>query len=271
MERVTKKTTRIDPRSTSIEEDRPGAKRFRFSAIPSGPNTSDRDRADFIRAELARVEYPCLSDCLANRDQHGTHVLEEIERQSIHGRYDPNSGLTVDQEAGRRWRIRLRHDKYGHPYQPGDQVEWVHDVVRWDTGVRGQGRKISNTELSAAVRRGEGSRYYQRRSATVDEHGCIEVGYKDAVTFLATNGIHFGTGIALCRSAEFSRRAHIVPEGHPLAGERRHVRRWLYEEAPPWRELEPAKSEPVASQDDPDDSQADKPKKRGPGRPKKEV
>lgn len=186
-----------------------------------------------IRDELLRVGYPCLSDCMVNRDRGGTAVLEEIERQSKQGIYNPKTGA-LDSKSIMTWRLLLLSDEWGHPFKPGDRLEWIYDFVNRDSGVRGSGRKLTGRQIKNAIRRGEADRYFTKHSGVVDDRLCIEVGYVDAVTRLQTSGIHFETKVAITRKRQFSRHPREVPPGHPLMGKTRNAHNWLVMEVPPW-------------------------------------
>ena len=197
-----------------------------------------QDRLANARAELGKQEYICLSDILIRFDQGASQVLEALDIMSL------------ERDRARNpytYKLQVLRGKWGEEYKPGDVIEWKRKVYTREHG--DQGRKLTSQEIEAKIRRGEGHKKFglaEVAQATIDEYGCIEVDYRDAVTLLSNNGQHFATGYGITDKREVSGRPYYT-EGNPdpwdtrktlVKGQTRHCWGWLYKEVPPGTQLE---------------------------------
>ena len=187
--------------------------------------------------ELMAQDYICLSDILVNFDRGASQVLESLD---ILAKEKADDGQTL------RYKLHAMRGPWGQEYKPGDVIEWKRKTYTKDR--KTQGRKLTSQEIDARVRRGEGHKkfgYAEVGSAVVDEYGCIDVSYRDAVTLLSNNGQHYETGYGITSKREVSGRPYYTEgQADPLnertmlgKGEVRHRWEWLYKEVPPGTEL----------------------------------
>jgi hypothetical protein len=138
----------------------------------------------------------------------------------------------------RRYKIRILKDKWGEPVETGQEIEWMCGRITRDPF----GKKLTNAYYKDMVRRGKQRSLEIWHSATVDKHGCIDVGFKDAAILLSERGLHFESKEPLCRYRDVSSEPVKCKDG-----KMRLQHFWLYEEVPPWEyeQLEAAYSAPV--------------------------
>ncbi|MHC4575107.1 MAG: hypothetical protein ACYS76_13410 [Planctomycetota bacterium] len=197
-----------------------------ISSAPHGPEKTQK-----IVDEIGRVEHVVLSDCLVNRKRGGSLVLEALEKMI------PMEERS--QNKYRRYKLRVLRDKLGNPVRPGETVTWKQQLIT--RSMNGIGEPLTNRQMEAMKRRGEGDKLVQTGNATVDEYGCIEVGFLDASQLLNNHGQHYrntnesGQKTGICPQREVSTKTVMV-DGEPQT--KRYKWNWRFEEVPPGTELE---------------------------------
>jgi len=161
----------------------------------------------------------CLSDCLAGHDDGGQLLRIKIAE------YD--SECTFLQIPRPTWRIKVIRDEWGNPPNPGDKIgrRYKRPLTKERNG---ETIPYSGDELSKMIAMGTyEQKFHTYKYFTVDEKGCIECTFHDAIYFLNLWGIHFSTGMRLTSKEEHSTEPVECPDG-----QERHVWYWRYKECP---------------------------------------
>lgn len=190
--------------------------RFDFEHFPK--LLSAKDRIELIKKQLAGLDKNdpvYLSDCLVRQNDLGTDVLcavGELDSEAVNAR-----------QVGYRWKLKVIRDEWGNVPMPGDIVEMVRPKNRKNR----DHQPVSPDVINAAMADGSYATQYEiRRQYVVDEKGCIECIFEDAVDFLRDYGIHSVTGYALPHGKpEHSTEPCRAPDGSML-----HVWYWRYKE-----------------------------------------
>jgi hypothetical protein len=131
-----------------------------------------------------------------------------------------------DEELARlrfRWKIQVLCDEWGNKPVPGEEI-----VIKMQKSLYKHGKPIGGNVLSAAKMRGSyEDEYVKKIKYKIDEKGCVEVGYRDAVHLINNWGVHPQTGYAICRKEERSSGPVKTKDGGML-----HVCYWRYREVP---------------------------------------
>jgi len=181
--------------------------------------TSDDAFAQWMREQLANYTAdspPALSDCLVNYHNGGAPFIEAL--------------AAIDEEyrmIGRpsyRWKIQVLCDKWGEPMKPGDIVKRKHKrPLRYKPGVPIPGSELSAMKMDGRYK--EELEYYSEFH--VDEKGCIDVGFHDAMHFLSLWGVHYRNGKPLTTKQRKSANKIKSPDGTV-----KNVHYYRYKEAP---------------------------------------
>ena len=190
--------------------------RFDFEHFPI--MLSSKDRVEAIKKQLAPLDKNdpvFLSDCLVRMNDLGTDVLCAV--------FELDFEETSARRIGYRWKLKVLRDEWGNIPRPGDVVEMVRPKNRKDR----DHRPVSPEVLNAAMADGSfSSRFEMKRQYIVDEKGCIECVFEDAVEFLRDYGVHSVTGFALPHGKpEHSQDPAKAPDGSML-----HIWYWRYRE-----------------------------------------
>jgi hypothetical protein len=119
---------------------------------------------------------PFLSDALSKIHSGGYYLIKKM------GDLWENR-----KERHHRWKIRILCDEWGTPAKPGDIVR------RWTSKDRRDkaGQLVRNIERNASIAAGtEKDDFFNCSEFVVDEKGCIECEFDDAMYFLNVYGIH---------------------------------------------------------------------------------
>jgi hypothetical protein len=183
-----------------------------FSKIVAQSSREYKVRA--IESELQRVgrQNVCLSDCLVNQDREGLFVM-----RMLHEHHKQFHDLF--------YKIKVLKDLWGKPVKPGDKVEWkagrrVRDAF---------GNKYTLQQIKDYERRGELRQIEIWHNATVDEKGCISVGFEDAAILLSERGVHYESGVPITGMKETSKETIHPHTGKALKPVQHY---WLYSECP---------------------------------------
>lgn len=189
--------------------------RIDYNVINSAKNTDGRMSA--LEAEVARCGYVSLTDALAHPDMCGPVMLAWLQQ-------DEAKNMRTGQQQ--KWHIQVLTDEWGNKPSKGGIVKRKLALPPVDKA----GRTLRSNVVKDMQRRGTWERdYVETREFVIDEKGCIECSYDDAVYFLSQYGIHFETRAGLCGRREISSRQCKSPEGGM-----KYIRYWRYVEAPPW-------------------------------------
>lgn len=170
-----------------------------YDALASA-NTDVR-RQDIVERAFGTGDYISVTDALSNRNKGGSLVLKFFDEEVKHGMVNLESGYRED-NTKRMFRLFCKRRFDGTEYEPGDIVEW--EVSRGNRDRRGE--KLSGQQINEMIIRGDRNKLYQKKGFTVDEKGCIEIGYIDAATLLTKFGTHYKSGLSICGKREFSRQ-----------------------------------------------------------------
>jgi hypothetical protein len=177
--------------------------------------TGRENKIQAAEDEIARVGYVCLTDAISHPDQCGNLVLVWLE----------DNERSFGTEPKQRFKIKVRCDAWGDKPNPGDIVERKIMKPLTDRS----GNLLRNNVINDMRRRGTFEKQFiEVRKFEVDEKGCIDCGYNDAVFFLTEFGVHFETHAAICGRREVGGSPSKCPDGGM-----KHVRYWRYEEVPP--------------------------------------
>jgi len=180
-------------------------------AFITAPRTMDA-RLEALDQEIERVESVLLTDAITHDRYGGALVSETLANEPAF--------------KDAKWKIRVLKDEWGNPPKPGDLV--VRKIQR--NLVDRAGRKLRSNAVNAMKRQGSfEKKYIDKREFVVDDKGCIECGYGDAIWFLRVRGVHYKTGEGLGGFREHSSGPCKSPNGDLL-----HIHYWRYSEAPPW-------------------------------------
>jgi hypothetical protein len=178
---------------------------------------TENQRLELLEQEIERVGYICLTDALVHPDQCGSLMLAWLQNEETR---NMRSGTQ------RKWMIKVIRDAWGKELKPGDFVTRKIMLPLKDRA----GRLLTSRVLNKMRQRGAFDKtFIEERKFKVDEKGCIECSYDDAVYFLVDYGVHFETRHAITGRREMSSGPCKAPDDTM-----RHVWYWRYEEAPPW-------------------------------------
>jgi hypothetical protein len=171
---------------------------------------------DFIDQKCSPDDPPYLSDLILNAKNGGIPVLEAV---SYH--YEENR----DNESSQfRWKIQVIKDEWGNDPSPGDVIR---RRIKREEYYK-PGKPIPSQELS--VMKADGSyekKFIRWNEYKVDEKGCIDCAFADAMWFLTCFGKHsYGGGRISIHAVEHS--------GDPLdspSGDKLHAWYWRHQEA----------------------------------------
>ena len=199
-------------------------KRIDFRQITSHHAQDMRRRATIDECEKVGWSNILLTDCLTERDSGGLHVLVILHNRE--------SEVTGDDRT--RYKIKVLIDRWGQPVKPGDKIEWLFDQRARDPLT---GKKYTNQMRKTLTRMGRADEFQIHHSATVDKHGCIEVGLYDAQLLLSRWGVHPDSQQPLGRYHETA----TDPVKDPQTGKMRLQHFWRYQEVPAWEYAELSK------------------------------
>jgi hypothetical protein len=171
------------------------------------------DRAREVIADCKPGEPLFLSTAVVKRDADSSVVLKELaieEESSLLSRRDPMI-----------WKILVLKDEWGNVPNPGDKVVKVtpKPLKRGDAVIPIDERNVAMMDGSYK------DLYEDRREYIVDEKGCIDCSFTDAVYFLSTRGKHLKSNRPMTTMHEMSTEPVLAPDGNKL-----HVHYWLYKE-----------------------------------------
>jgi hypothetical protein len=138
------------------------------------------ERITEILAACGEDDPPYLSDVLVNYNRGGATFLERL------GQMAEDRG-----EVDFKWKIRVISDEWGQPVKPGDVV--TRKIARNNRDHRGNLTSCMDRNIAIAAGTYEDD-YYRHLPFKVDDRGCIECGFEDAVAFINTRGIHGRSG-----------------------------------------------------------------------------
>jgi hypothetical protein len=179
-----------------------------------------------------------LSDCLVNKSNWGGMVLFELGAKN---QEDIMNGSTP-----MMWKIKVLCDEWGNKLGPGDSV---YKKVR-KTLIKRDGKPVDSSAISTAILDGSyDEKFVTRKKFELDEKGCINCNFDDAVYFLNREGVHAVTGRTLSFKPATSREPLETPNGQKL-----HCHYWKYREvtAEQYKKLPKLKkrTEPLRGLDD---------------------
>lgn len=154
-------------------------KEISFSEISAAANAHGDELGnllDEIVKSYPLDDPPFLSDALAKIYSGGYYLIKKL------GDLWENR-----KERHHRWKIRILCDEWGTPPKPGDIVR------RWTSKNRRDnvGQLVRNVVRNASIAAGtEKEDFYNCTEFVVDEKGCIECEFDDAMYFLNVYGIH---------------------------------------------------------------------------------
>ena len=175
-----------------------------------------KEQRDFVRslASSCSAGDPIqLSDLIANKTGWGGSALMYL------GTMAQRRG---DVAADMTWKIKVLRDEWGNKLGPGDVV-----VKRTPRPLIDElGASVKPQEMSVAMLDGSyEEKYIIKTKYEVDEKGCIECGFTDAVYFMHNYGLHEKTGRVLSTKEEHSREPVDAPNGQKL-----HCHYWRFQE-----------------------------------------
>lgn len=175
-----------------------------------------QQRSDRVREMLARCEPGdpvFLSDCIVKAATVAPPVMLELaerEDEDLKARQDPML-----------WKILVLKDEWGNQPNPGDVVVKVNKRP-----LKRGAKYISSTERNIAMMDGSYEDKFENRiEYVIDEKGCIECSFTDAVHFLHLWGVHLRSGRTMTTKNELSTEPHDAPGDRKL-----HVHYWRYME-----------------------------------------
>ena len=176
-----------------------------------------RARSERVSEMLDKCTDPAdpifLSNCIIKAATEAPPVMIEMaarEDERLKARQDPML-----------WKILVLRDEFGNIPNPGDVV------VKVNKKPMKRGTKpISSKERNMAILDGSYSEKFENRiEYVVDEKGCIECSFTDAVHFLNLWGVHLKTGRTMTTKKEHSTDPCEAPGGRML-----HVHYYRYME-----------------------------------------
>ena len=191
--------------------------------VLAGANTQER-REDIVEKAFGSGDYIAVTDALANRNKGGALVLKYLDIETKQGMTGADGYRELDQR--RTFKLRCIRRTDGTEYRPGETVEW--EVSRGNRDSRGN--KLTGQQINEMLIRGDRGKLYQKKRFTVDEKGCIEVGYIDAATLLTKFGVHYLSGLSICGRREFSRQKQTDANDKVT---HHNIWYWRFKEVPP--------------------------------------
>ena len=162
---------------------------------------------------------PSLSDNIVNVRAGGHHVNLELAAMA-----DMDEQVKRPHDQRFRWHIEVIRDEWGRKPQPGDKVVRILKLPYKDR----DGNVIGGHDLSRMIADGTFKQRFEIEvEFEVDEKGCIECEYHDAMHFLNLRGIHHTTRVPMTNKPEQS----AEPADYPGGG-KKHVWYWRYREVP---------------------------------------
>ena len=186
-------------------------KRINFALI--GQQRTRPQKEQTLLEEIARCDNEIIiTDCLVNKGNGGLDIMHYITQ-------------TEKQMPMRRFKIKVLKDMWGKPVQPGDKVEWVRNrKTRTPFGV-----KMRHAHIASMISQGREREVIDFGEATVDNKGCIDVGFFDAGMLLNTRGVFLNNPkIPLTQYKETSTK----PSHNNQADKFQLQHFWLYQEVP---------------------------------------
>ena len=200
-----------------------------LSKIEQGNN---RDHKQIIAYEgllemKKNGEVPILSDALVTvGNGAGFYVIKTLGNGQ-------GSGDMPGDFSSFRFKIRCLRDRWGNKFFKGDSI-----TREYKKPHERAGRILSSKEIGNLISTGRYRReFVVEKKFDLDDKGCIDCSFGEAVYFLTQNGIHFRDKTRITKLDEFSRNP--VKEGMQ---QEIHKWNWRFEEAPP---NEHAKLEPI--------------------------
>ena len=196
------------------------ANKLNFSEIQAAANTSPealKQKLDEIIREHDETDPPYLSDILANPI--GGQLLQV------------KLGNDAQSRGGKRfrWIIKALCDEYGRPLKPGDKVSRkVREADQLYSDVE-EHTLWTSQQMNASMASGTFEQDFETKlEFELDDRGCFECGFDDAVYFLWCYGTHGKSKRFLNpqRSLGVSTEPELCGEGNT----RRHVHYWRYTE-----------------------------------------
>lgn len=133
--------------------------------------------------------------------------------------------LLASGEYSFKWRIKVLRDEWGQPRYPGESIERTIPINR----MKRDKELVTPRVLSKAKRDGSYQRKYIRiRKYKIDQKGCFECGFDDAVYFLNNWGYNKKTNTSVTSKPEHSWEP--VDMRDPTKGQKKHIRYWRYAE-----------------------------------------
>ncbi|MCK5610766.1 hypothetical protein KAR91_53330 [Candidatus Pacearchaeota archaeon] len=189
----------------------------RLDADEVKKRTDKTDRREYIHEQIAackKGEAIQISDLIVNAGKWGGAALICLSQDAKSKR--------DDDEQQMRWNIKVKRDEWGNELGPGDVVLRKTQKILKDRS----GHLISPMEMSRALQDGSyDKRFVKVKEFKIDNYGCIECNFEDAVHFLNIWGLHCETGRALTTKKETSKEPVNAPNGQKL-----HCHYWRYQE-----------------------------------------
>lgn len=193
--------------------------KIKFSEIQT--LTSDEGVKQWLKDTLSKFtpdDPPSLSDCIANYHVGAAPLVVHL-------------AATDEEYAQRglprfRWKIEVLCDEWGNKPKPGDVINRMHKRKYEHK----PGQPIPGSELSAMKMDGryeEELIYYT--PFTVDDKGCIDCGFHDAMHFISLWGVHPGNNRSLTAKKPTSGSPVYDPYNPDAAP--KHVHYHRYKEA----------------------------------------
>lgn len=173
------------------------------------------DKIEEILSKCSASDPPFLSDLVLGV-HHGTQPLmialaarEEEERD-------------LPEEAIFRWNIKVLRDEWGNLPVPGEYIiRRIQLSLYKKEGVPYTGKELSYMKMTGEYEK----RLIKKVPYKIDERGCISCGFRDAVYFLNTWGVHGRTGYPMTSKPEHSSDVVMCADR-----QKRHVHYWKYME-----------------------------------------
>jgi hypothetical protein len=142
-------------------------------------------------------------------------------------------GMEANSRSGKRfrWKIKVLCNEYGEPPKVGDTVTRTIREPRQIYSNLNEHTLISTGDMNTATTAGYGSDYHTVIPFLVDEKGCIECEFDDAVYFLHGYGVHGRTNRVL--NGQRAKRVTDEPakmKSGPYKGQFKHIHYWRYQE-----------------------------------------
>lgn len=192
------------------------SQKINFSEITTaGSFGALQQKLDEIMSRCTPDDPIYLSDVLANVERGGQHILERLAERTKDDAYLPDNQRI-------RWHLEVIRDEFGDKPKPGDKVRLTYNRKPVDAA----DNPVPGWVMNAAKRDGTFEQRFQRHvEYVVDDAGCINVFFDDAVFQLINFGIHGKSGAPLCRPQMTTKNPVKRSDGSL-----KHVWYWRYRE-----------------------------------------